>query len=249
MDLGAAIFPASPPINTLGWYHLFLFGVLVPLTAIRSRRRLLAAASVPSRPLHYASTMLLQVMFAAISLWTARVQHVGLAFGRPTTPGIVAGAIVLVVGVFAVMPRWRKAVERDDPLARLYAPTTTFEGALWALKAVLAGIGEEISWRGVQPALLGLAFGNSALALVLSVIGFTVGHAYQGRKSLPIIACFAVAFHALVVISGSLLVPIAVHAAYDAVAGLAYGRLVRDAKARHRRAIASASIAPESSMK
>jgi membrane protease YdiL (CAAX protease family) len=170
---------------------------------------------------------------------------VALAFGRPGLPGTIAGAIVLVVGVLVVMPQWRAAVERGAPMVRLYAPSTRSERALWIAKSVLAGISEEISWRGVQVTLLGILFGNAAAAIAVSVITFTVAHAVQDRRSLPIVACFALAFHLLVVLSGSLIVPMVVHAAYDAAAGLAYSRFVREAKARRRAPVAPPGVSPE----
>lgn len=240
MNLDAALFPDVRPLVTLGWYHLLLFGVLVPLTGLRSRARLLDAASVPSRSRNYLGTMLLLLVFGAVSVWTARAQGIALSFAQPRAEGILAGAIVLVLGILLVLPRWRAAVERGAPMVRLYAPSTGVERALWTAKAVLAGISEEISWRGVQVTLLGSLFGSAAPAILVCVVGFTVAHAVQDSKSLPIVAGFAIAFHLLVALSGSLIVPIAVHALYDIAAGLAYGRYVRVSKARAARASAAA---------
>jgi hypothetical protein len=49
----------------------------------------------------------------------------------------------------------------------------------------------------------------------------------QGWKSSAIIVFFALGFHALVWLSGSLYVAMVVHTAYDITAGLTYGRLGR----------------------
>src|SRR6185295_13585120 len=101
--------------------------------------------------------------------------------------------------------------------------------AMWVAKSVVAGISEEVSWRGVQVSLLAHLLGSVPLAIVVCVAMFTLAHAVQETRSLLLVACFAAAFHLLVWLSGSLLVPIVVHAVYDAVAGLTAGRWVRAA--------------------
>jgi membrane protease YdiL (CAAX protease family) len=59
-------------------------------------------------------------------------------------------------------------------------------------------------------------------------ITFGVAHFNQGCKSAAIIVFFALGFHALVWLSGSLYVAMAVHIAYDITAGLSYGRLGKE---------------------
>jgi hypothetical protein len=50
----------------------------------------------------------------------------------------------------------------------------------------------------------------------------------QGWRSAAVILVFALGFHALVWLSGSLYVAMAVHIAYDVTAGISYGRLGRE---------------------
>jgi membrane protease YdiL (CAAX protease family) len=102
------------------------------------------------------------------------------------------------------------------------------ERAWWLFVSVLAGVGEEITWRGVQTALLVPLTGRYWIAAALSAASFGVAHALQGWRAAAIIVCFGLGFQAIVVASGSLYIAMAVHVAYDVTAGLAYGKLGRE---------------------
>jgi hypothetical protein len=53
-------------------------------------------------------------------------------------------------------------------------------------------------------------------------------HIIQGWRSVAVIVVFALGFHTLVWLAGSLYVAIAVHVAYDITAGISYGKLGRE---------------------
>jgi membrane protease YdiL (CAAX protease family) len=91
-----------------------------------------------------------------------------------------------------------------------------------------AGLNEEITWRGVQTALLSNLIGRLWLAAIICSISFGLGHMVQGWKSSAIIVVFALGFQLLVWLSGSLYVAMIVHIAYDITAGLSYGRLGKE---------------------
>ena len=139
---------------------------------------------------------------------------------------------MLVATVALMRPRWRRAVERRTPVGarvlHLCMPANAVERAWWIAVAVLAGISEEITWRGVQTALLTNLTGRLWIAAIICAISFGVAHMIQGWKSSAIIVFFALGFHALVWLSGSLYVAMAVHTAYDIMAGLTYGRLGKE---------------------
>jgi membrane protease YdiL (CAAX protease family) len=99
---------------------------------------------------------------------------------------------------------------------------------MWVVLSLSAGIGEELAWRGVLPALLAMVSGSLILAIALSVTSFALAHAIQGPRSVLAIATIAAAFHALVFISGSLYVGMVAHFAYDVIAGFTYARFARD---------------------
>jgi membrane protease YdiL (CAAX protease family) len=92
----------------------------------------------------------------------------------------------------------------------------------------LAGLSEEITWRGVQTALLSSLTRSLWLAAIICAISFGLGHFIQGWRSSAIIVFFALGFQGLVWLSGSLYVAMAVHVAYDITAGLSYARLGRE---------------------
>ncbi len=224
--------PAALPFLTpLGVFHLYLFGLAIPFLSIRSYYAVKKAPRrLPDRVRQFRSTAILLVFFGAISLLTARAQHVDLfpGDGSRLLLALPAAAAMYAVAVLAMRPRWRKAVLERKPIVRLFMPSSATERAWWWTVSILAGISEEITWRGVQTSLLHTLTGSLALAIVLSAASFGLGHAIQGWKSAAVITAFALGFHGLVLLSGSLLPAMAVHVAYDVTAGLTYGKLGRE---------------------
>ena len=220
--------PQAYWVTPLGWYHLIVFGLLIPLGAVRGRRKL-AARPLPSRTRHFVLTTVTLMLFCALSLWTAR-DHALPLFPRawPRPAGVVAGAVLLIVAVGFMRPRWRRAVERRARIAYLFMPRSGPERALWTLVAATAGVSEETIWRGVQPALLWAVVGDPYLAAGLSAVSFGVAHMLQGWRSAVVVTGLALGFQIVVVLSGSLYVAMAVHFIYDLTAGLTYGRLGRE---------------------
>jgi membrane protease YdiL (CAAX protease family) len=125
-------------------------------------------------------------------------------------------------------PRWRRAVERRTRVVHLFMPDTAAERAWWLAVSILAGVGEEITWRGVQTALLSALMGSYLLGALLSAVSFGLAHFIQGWRSAVVITIFALGFQTIVWLSGSLYVAMAVHVAYDMTAGLSYARLGRE---------------------
>jgi membrane protease YdiL (CAAX protease family) len=215
----------------IGWYHLVIFSALVPLLAWMSRRRSLQANS-PKPPLarFLRSTCIMLGLFAVLSGLTAWKQELNiwsLSIQRPLVSiPLAVGLYVLAVAV--MRPRWRRTVERRAPHLRYFMPQTPDERRWWVVVSTCAGVSEEITWRGVQPPLLAYVTGSPLAGAGLSAILFGAAHAMQGFKSAAVIVLFAIAFQALVWTSGSLLLAMIVHAAYDVTAGFTYSRLGRE---------------------
>ena len=97
-------------------------------------------------------------------------------------------------------------------------PRTGRERAWWLGVSLGAGAGEELLLRGVLLALLaGLVPGAPAFALVIAGgLCFGVAHAYQGWAGVAMTALVGCGLDWLYVASGSLLLPIVVHALFDA---------------------------------
>jgi membrane protease YdiL (CAAX protease family) len=130
--------------------------------------------------------------------------------------------------VMIMRPLWRQTVLKRARIVHLLIADTREERVWWILVALLAGIGEELSWRGVQTGLLVPLVGHYWIAAALSGVSFSLSHAMQGWRSVLGIFVFAMVFQLVVVASGSLYVAMGVHVAYDITAGLAYGRLARE---------------------
>jgi membrane protease YdiL (CAAX protease family) len=252
------MFPVAHALNPAGWTHLLAFGVLIPLLALGERRKVLGTGSalreLPNRLVHFRRTALTLVLFLTISLLVARVQWITLfPAALPPLAAMVAGVALYALAVAYMRPRWRRAVERRARVVHLFMPATGEERAWWVAVSVLAGIGEEITWRGVQAALLYALTGNLWAAALLSALSFGMAHIVQGWRSAAVIIVFALGFHVLVGLAGSLYVAMAVHVAYDITAGIQYGRLGRElgyladasADASAASADAGASAAPQ----
>jgi len=235
------MFPVAFWLNPVGWAHIIAFGVLLPLAVMRARRKIVGVtgAPLPDRLRHFRGATVELTMLAAISLGVAWTQEMQL-FPRvlPSWRDILAGLVAYAIAVGYMWPRWRRAVQHRSRVVHLYMPSNASERAWWLAVSVLAGVGEEIAWRGVQTGLLVAAMGRFVVGLpmadcyiiasLLSAVSFGGAHAVQGWRSASVIVVFALGFQLLVWLTGSLYVAMAVHVLYDITAGLQYGRLGRE---------------------
>jgi membrane protease YdiL (CAAX protease family) len=83
------------------------------------------------------------------------------------------------------------------------------------LTGIAAGVGEEIAYRGVLFQLLQAISSSFYLSLVLCVVLFAWSHLVQGKKAVYGIGVLGLCFHVLFFATGTLAVPIGVHALYD----------------------------------
>jgi hypothetical protein len=220
-----------PQLTVTGWYHAFLFGVAVPYLAIKSHARLKNSTAPVDRLRHFQRGSLTLVFFAVFSLFTALKQQMWWLFhvdSARVLKGLPAAVAIYVAAVVIMKPHWRKAVEQRKRVASLFMPQNALERAWWITVATLAGVSEEITWRGVQTTLLAIVLGNFVVASVVCAVMFGLAHFMQGWKSVGIVVVFALVFQALVWLSGTLLLAMAVHAAYDITAGLNYGKLGKE---------------------
>lgn len=225
------MFPQAFQLGPAGWYHLVIMGVVIPVMVVRNYRRMVGRSlPLPDRMRHFRTTAIMLVLFTMLSVLVADAEWIDLfRFDTARLPqGLAAGAVMYAVAIAFMRPRWRRAVERRERIVYLFMPDNAAERAWWVGVSTLAGIGEEITWRGVQTALLAYLTGSFVAGAVLSALSFGVAHYIQGWKSAAIIAIFALAFQTVVWISGSLYIAMFVHIAYDITAGLTYGRLGRE---------------------
>ncbi|HEX9160587.1 MAG TPA: CPBP family glutamic-type intramembrane protease [Thermoanaerobaculia bacterium] len=211
-----------------GWLHLAFFGIIVPISAIRSQKLIERHHFLPQRRRYFVSILAQVLIFTAFSVVVARFNGIEI-FPRAFPPrgALLAGCAFLAIAVPFGWTRWTKAVRERKRIVALFMPTDKTESALWVASAAVAGFGEEATWRGVQMALLLRLTGNVLAAAAICVVMFSIAHAVQGWSSVGAISVFAAAFHVIVWMSGSLYVAMAVHFIYDLIAGFSYAYLGR----------------------
>ena len=213
---------------------LLILLVLLPLLAIQSARVFQAAAgdAEPQPALPPLETILTRTLLtqAAILLlaWYA-----GRGFGyRLFAPGPLgareAGAALLALGAAfalrALLRRSRDAAERRLLAVVRLAPRTRREWILWGLTVAIASVAEEAAYRGVGWACLTGVLGDARVAAILLAAAFAAAHAVQGWKSGVVIFALALVLHALVAVTGTLLLAMAVHVVFDVVSGRGIAR-------------------------
>ena len=93
--------------------------------------------------------------------------------------------------------------------------------------SITAGIVEEVVYRGFLIWYLGQYMPIWA-AIIVSSIGFGLGHSYQGVSGVLRVSLVGLGFGTLYVISGSIWLPIVAHALLDMLQGAAIHEILRD---------------------
>jgi membrane protease YdiL (CAAX protease family) len=174
------------------------------------------------------------VLFAiAIAIWTtAGRTPSGLGMTITLHGGFVLAAVLTAAGIALLLRQLNQVVSSGvDQLRRLRAqlgnvevilPASLTELNRFTWVALTAGIVEETLWRGYLFWYLRHFMPLWAAALV-STVGFGLAHAYQGFGNVPRIIAVGAAFALLYMLSGSIWLPILLHAIVDLVQGrLAY---------------------------
>jgi membrane protease YdiL (CAAX protease family) len=212
-------------------FHLFYFGLVLPIGGIKKRRRHFGqGAPMPSRLQHFRASVFSLTLFGCLSVLVA--VHEGIALFPKVAPSwtaILSGLVMYLVCVAAMMPRWSSSVQKRSRLLSLIMSTNGTERGWWLAVSILAGVSEEITWRGVQVSLLTELTGHYWVAAVASAASFALAHSVQGPRSVLVILLFAIGFQFLVWLAGTLWVAMAVHSAYDITAGIVCERMEKRA--------------------
>jgi membrane protease YdiL (CAAX protease family) len=214
-------------VRLVGLFFLAFFGLVVPIAAYRGRNRLTSMRPRPTRRRLYGS-LIVQLVFFLMFGWLAAWQEGIVLWRAPDgwlTPGL--GTLLILGAVFGVtMPIRRRAVERREPRVYFAMPVQPDEIALWVAVSVMAGVSEEYVYRWVFSDLGARLTGSLTLGWMLSILAFSVAHATQGSwVAVLFSAAFALVAHVLVFLTGTLVFAMALHAAYDVLAGIEYRRL------------------------
>jgi membrane protease YdiL (CAAX protease family) len=212
-------------LGVIGLAYVVVVGLLVPAAAMRTARRLDAGLPFPSPESFYRATLIQLCIGGLLAAAVARLTGVLLfPAWRPSLQHAALGLGALLL-LLAVVP-WRLSHVGGEERRRLafLMPRTRRQYAHYVPLALVAGMAEEIAYRGVLFRLLERWVGDPWLAGALAALSFGAGHWVQGRRAALVVALVAVLFQVLAAFTGALYVSMAVHAAYDLVAGAIYGR-------------------------
>ncbi|MDA0680357.1 MAG: CPBP family intramembrane metalloprotease [Proteobacteria bacterium] len=216
--------------------HLFviILAVVYPFAGYvsfnRLVRRVLAGEVVDRTKLYVATVTGHWILFLiAIVLWRSQGRDWStLGFGFTIDTGLMVGAGLTVAAILLLVMQLRRVSAAGMPEIRdarahlgnleIVIPRNGNELGRFYGVALTAGIVEETLWRGFMIWYFSqfLLLWSAAL---ISAIGFGLAHAYQGVNNLPKITLVGAAFVGLYLVTGSLWLPMVLHAAVDVLQG------------------------------
>lgn len=206
-------------------YFAVIVGVFLPALCIQSYFKLKAGARFPPKPALRKQTLIIHGLMLLLAYFTWRSIGIGqYIFPRPAIgwKEVALGFATLGLFLAFMYPQWKNgAITRREKTYRAM-PATSAELPMWFAISLSAGIVEEIVYRGVLLQILWYWFGSWWIAVLVCALAFALGHSIQGPKNILIIFVMSIVFHALVRYTSSLYIAMAVHAIYDAIAGLVY---------------------------
>jgi membrane protease YdiL (CAAX protease family) len=178
----------------------------------------------------YIQSMVMQLGLFALAYYAAKLEEINIAImSRFTAASIAAGIgfIILALGIAWASQKYSK--EKDESTLHHLLPDTNLDRLLWILACAVAAFCEEYVYRGTLFQLMLLNVnGIWIAAALLSCIVFAFGHGTQGQRAILQIIPFALGFHALVYVSGGLLLPMIAHFFYNILVELFFGRKIKE---------------------
>ena len=230
----------SLSLTTLLQHLLFLFLLLVaPAWDYYDTRRLKQSPTSPAKIRYYATLCAwlwgaaivagLLVGWPSIAISPAPremswlFQHIWVRYFVVVLLFVLAAIVIwtyLAVLLMRIRNQPRKYASSDlmQKLSYSYLfPATRLERRWWILIGLTAGICEEILFRGFLLRYLNTSpwHLNLRLALLVSSLIFGLQHLYQGAKGVIATTVLGALFGLLFLLSGSLLLPMILHAALD----------------------------------
>jgi membrane protease YdiL (CAAX protease family) len=179
----------------------------------------------------YLQSIAMQVGLCAAAYFTANNEKITIKLFSPfTLQAIVAGILFLAVAlVFAGFSQ--KSKENKESTLRFILPENNTDRVFWIFAVLIAAFCEEYIYRGVLFQVLHSQTEYSIfLSALLSAVVFGFGHGTQGERAILQIIPFALGFHLLVYLSGSLLIPMIVHFIYNICVELFFGKKIRNSQ-------------------
>ncbi len=223
----------------MGGVLLVYLLALLPWLAYRSALRMRAArtgaplpGSDPLPPLTgiLSGTLTLLIALFLMAWFAGRGYQFDLFWYESIGLKEIAAGVAALAGYFVlrvVSRAIRTPEERRTMAVRQLMPRTRNEWVLYILVGLAAGIAEESAYRGVGMYALTLVTGSPWVGAVGMSVAFALAHITQEWKSAGIVFFMALLTHALVVVTNTLVVAMAVHVVYDWLAALLLVREMR----------------------
>jgi membrane protease YdiL (CAAX protease family) len=219
----------------LSWVaQSFLFVVLVmaPGVGVVGYLRIRSGKALRPKRQRYRIIIAVQFIILLITLWAAHREGIvllGRQRGAPEIWLITAGYAGLIV--WRGRHAWARMSADRLQNARRLLPDDPSLMRLWVGIAAMAGISEECAYRGLAYQLLARMSLNPALAVLVCVVCFAIGHMTQGWRGVLGTFLHALIFHGPVFLTHALYLAIVFHAAFNLIVGvIAMPVLSRSAK-------------------
>jgi membrane protease YdiL (CAAX protease family) len=215
-------------ITPSGAVFLFLTTAYIPFLAIRSGRRVQKAAATPTRAQHLVSVFLTQALGLFVALLAASYEEIELFPPPHLGWKNVALFVAFLVPSLGSLP-WRWSWRTSESKRRMMwmLPNKASDLAWWFVVSLVAGIVEEIVYRGVMLQLWERVLGGWWPAVAVCAIAFALAHFVQGWRTVAVIAVLAVFNLQIVRATGDLYTAMAIHFMYDLLAGVILLRLAK----------------------
>lgn len=178
----------------------------------------------------YLQSMALQLVLAGLAYITSGSLDLKIIIN--STFNLLSIGASLVFLIAALLIAWlgqKYNQQQEESTLHHLLPDTARDRILWILACVVAAFCEEYVYRGVLFQLLYKeTFPLWIAAAGCSAVIFAFGHGTQGQRAILQIIPFALGFHALVYISGGLLLPMIVHFLYNVLVELLFGRRIKE---------------------
>jgi len=226
--------------------HLYALtiAVIVPVTGYitfnKLVRRAAAGEAIDLEQLYNSTIATQWALFAVLMIgWDlADRQWADLGFNLAVDYRLLVGLALTFLAIVFMVQQLRRLGSADSEsmqglrsqLGKLefIFPRTESELSRFTTVSITAGIVEETIWRGFVIWYLSQLMPVWAAA-VLSTIGFGLAHAYQGASNVPKVILVGAAFTLLYLLTGSLWLPMVLHAVFDIVQGRAAFGIIRSA--------------------
>lgn len=222
------VFWVTTPLGFLGAAGLAFFLELLPALAVAQLPLVGDGEPLPRIPVYLSSA----AAILGVGVFGILAGRRAVGFGAMGLRRVPVGQVILwTVGltVIVLLLMWafrfvrRAAGWSETSLLLELLPKSRREKSVFVVLSLVAGVGEEIAFRGFLIPALTLVFGWSWGAALLSSATFGLLHAYQGWLGVIRTAVLGLILGGCFIVSGSLWPAILAHAILDILVGLFFG--------------------------